>query len=114
MAINERTGASAPAQYRLHLFCCTNERSEGHPRGSCGRKGSAGLRNYMVQKARALGIEGVRVNVSGCLDRCELGPVVVVYPQGVWYRVTSVEDADAVIEGHVRDGVPVRRLMIDR
>jgi (2Fe-2S) ferredoxin len=114
MTVDRRTGASEPAHYRLHLFCCTNERSEDHPRGSCGRKGSAAIRTYMARKARELGVENVRVNAAGCLDRCELGPVVVVYPQGVWYRVETTEDADEIVQRHLIEGVPVERLMIDR
>ena len=67
----------------------------------------------MKVRVKELGLKRVRVNMAGCLDRCELGPCVVIYPEGVWYRVGSREDAEAVIEQHVRDGGRVPRLYLD-
>jgi (2Fe-2S) ferredoxin len=55
----------------------------------------------------------VRVNKAGCLDRCEHGPVAVVYPEAVWYTFIDTSDIDEIVESHLRDGQPVRRLMID-
>lgn len=99
--------------YRCHVFCCVNQREEGHPRGCCADKGSAGLRDYMKARAKEMGLKGVRINASGCLDRCELGPSVVIYPEGVWYRCETKADVDEVLETHVRDGGRVPRLMMD-
>jgi len=65
------------------------------------QKGSERLRDYMKARAKELGIPQMRVNAAGCLDRCELGPCVVIYPEGVWYRVTTTEDVDAVLAWHV-------------
>ncbi len=101
-----------PPFYRVHVFCCINQRAEGHPRGCCADKGSVGLRDYMKARARKMGLEGVRVNASGCLDRCELGPTMVIYPEGVWYRCRTREDVDAVLAGHVRDGKRVEHLIM--
>ncbi|HBC06403.1 MAG TPA: ferredoxin [Rhodospirillaceae bacterium] len=98
--------------YDRHVFFCTNERPEGHPRGSCAAKGSVKLRDYMKARAKELGIKGVRVNSAGCLDRCELGPTLVIYPEGVWYRCETREDVDRVLEAHVRDGGRVPDLML--
>ncbi len=98
--------------YRSHMFFCTNERPDGHPRGCCAGKGSVRIRNYMKARAKELGLEGVRINAAGCLDRCELGPTVVIYPEGVWYRIESVEDADRVLQTHVRDGGRVDDLVL--
>lgn len=56
---------------------------------------------------------GVRMNTAGCLDRCELGPVLVVYPEAIWYSYVDREDIDDIIEQHLRQGKPVKRLMID-
>jgi len=98
--------------YRLHLFCCTNERPENHPRGSCARLGAVKLRNYMKARAKELGLEGVRINSAGCLDRCELGPAVVVYPEGVWYAIKTFDDVDAILADHVLNGKWVERLML--
>jgi len=98
--------------YRLHVFCCTNERPEGHPRGSCARRESVKLRNYMKARVKELGIEGVRINSAGCLDRCELGPAVVVYPDGIWYRMESLADVDAILSEHIVGGRQVVRLVL--
>lgn len=98
--------------YKNHVFFCTNERPDGHPRGCCKAKGSEKLRNYMKAKAKELGIERTRINSSGCLDRCELGPVLVVYPEGVWYQCVTTEDVDRILSEHVIKGNPINDLML--
>jgi (2Fe-2S) ferredoxin len=100
--------------YRRHVFFCVNEREPGHQRGCCAEKGSQALRDYMKDKAKEMGLKRVRINQSGCLDRCELGPSVVIYPEGVWYRCATKGDVDEILETHVRNGGRVRRLMMDR
>ena len=72
--------------YRRHVFFCVNVREEGDPRGCCAAKGSVALRDYMKAKAKEMRLKRVRINASGCLNRCELGPSVVIYPEGVWYK----------------------------
>ena len=113
--------ADAPADPRLfydrHIFMCNNVRAEGHPRGCCmARAEVAGgfdkLRGYAREKARQLGIENVRFNAAGCLDRCEFGPNMVIYPEGVWYRFESQSDIDEILETHLKDGGRVERLML--
>jgi (2Fe-2S) ferredoxin len=107
------TGDGAPAGYfDAHVFCCTNERPAGHRRGSCGGRGSEGLRDYMKARAKELGLDRVRINSAGCLDRCELGPTVVIYPEGVWYHIATRGDVDAILEGHLVGGTPVDRLRL--
>ncbi len=103
-----------PLFYRAHVFCCTNERPEGHPRGCCKRKGSERLRNYMKARAKELGLKDVRINAAGCLDRCELGPSMVIYPEGVWYSVRTPADMDEILTVHLIAGGRVERLMMDR
>lgn len=98
--------------YKSHIFCCTNERPLGHERSCCKEKGAEKLRNYMKARVKELGIEDARVNAAGCLDRCELGPVMVIYPEGVWYKYTSTGDVDEIIDSHLRNGKPVERLML--
>jgi (2Fe-2S) ferredoxin len=110
--MSQRRADDPPLYFTSHVFVCTNERAPGHPRGSCKAKGSEELRDYMKKKAKQLGLEGVRVNAAGCLDRCELGPTVAIYPEGVWYRVGSKADADRILEAHVRDGGRVPELML--
>jgi (2Fe-2S) ferredoxin len=90
--------------YTHHIFCCTNKRPDGAARECCANKGAEALRAYMKQRVKDLEIENVRVNVSGCLDRCEEGPVMVVYPEGVWYRCDSKAAIDRVITEHVQGG----------
>ena len=106
------SGSDPPAYYRRHVFCCTNERPAGHPRGCCKEKGSERLRNYMKARAKEFGLTDVRINASGCLDRCELGPTVVIYPEGVWYTCRTTEDVDEILRSHVMGGVRVARLML--
>jgi (2Fe-2S) ferredoxin len=95
------------------VFVCCNRRPDEHPRGSCAAKGSERLRNYMKSRCKEMAIPEARINASLCLDRCELGPCVVIYPEGVWYRIDSEADVDAILQTHVVDGGRVRRLMID-
>ena len=73
------------------------------------------MREYAKSRVRELGLAGagnIRVNSSGCLDRCEQGPVCVVYPEGVWYTYVDETDVDEIIESHLVDGKPVERLKI--
>ena len=98
--------------YSAHVFACVNERPEGHPRGCCKRKGAEKLRNYMKARAKELGLDSVRINQSGCLDRCELGPTLVIYPEGVWYSYNSIEDAEEILQRHLIKGERVERLML--
>ncbi len=104
-----------PARYfERHVFVCTNVREKGHPRGCCSEKGSVALRDYMKAKCKELGLGGrkVRVNIAGCLDRCELGPNLVIYPEGVWYTYRNEADLDEIIRVHLIEGGRVGRLML--
>ena len=108
-----QTASKDPAPYfDIHVFFCMNERPEGHERGSCARRGSVKLRNYMKARAKELGLERCRINQSGCLDRCELGPCVVIYPEGIWYRCETAEDIDDILTIHLQQGGRVDRLML--
>ena len=98
--------------FSYHVFCCTNVRDPEDPRGCCDARGGTMLRNYMKTKAKKLGIKGIRINASGCLDRCELGPTLVIYPEGVWYRCETREDIDEVLQIHLIEGGRVQRLML--
>lgn len=98
--------------YTHHIFCCTNRRPPGHERGCCAEKGAEGLRDYMKASVKALGLPKTRVNTAGCLDRCELGPCMVIYPEGVWYSCKTKEDVDEVIREHLQGGRVVERLRL--
>ena len=102
MMIND--SEDPPLFYERHVFFCTNERPVGHPRGCCKAKGSEALRNYMKARAKQMGLKGVRINNAGCLDRCELGPTMVIYPEGAWYRCNTMEDVDRGLSEHLQKG----------
>lgn len=100
--------------FDLHVFCCVMKRPENHPRGCCAQHGAENLHKYMAAKAKELGLppEKVRINRSWCLDRCELGPVMVVYPQGIWYRYKTEEDIDEILQSHLIEGGRAERLIL--
>lgn len=99
--------------FEHHIFVCGNERPTGHPRGCCAEKGSAGIRAALKEAVAAAGLKGrVRVNQAGCLDQCEHGVTVVVYPEGVWYGFVTLADVPEIVEQHIVGGRPVERLRL--
>jgi (2Fe-2S) ferredoxin len=101
------------AKFEKHIFVCTNQREAGHPRGCCDPAGQAQLQLAFKQKLAARGLKGkVRANKAGCLDQCEHGPNVVVYPEQVWYGRVTAADVDEIIDQHIVGGRPVERLML--
>ena len=98
--------------FEAHLFVCCNRRPDGHARGSCAARGSEGLRDYMKARAKEKGLSRIRVNSAGCLDRCELGPCLVIYPEGVWYKIETKSDVDKILEQHVRDRGRATQLLL--
>lgn len=112
-AVAEPDALTDPAPYfRVHVFVCCNRRPDGHRRGSCAARGSEDLRDYMKARAKELGISGIRVNQAGCLDRCEFGPAMVIYPEGVWYSPKTRADVDEILERHLVGGGRAGRLML--
>jgi (2Fe-2S) ferredoxin len=89
-----------------------NQREEGHPRGCCDPTGQGELQRLLKAGLAKRGIKMVRANKSGCLDQCELGPTVVVYPEAIWYGRVKPEDVDEIIDSHIVGGQPVQRLII--
>ena len=106
-----RNGEDQP-YYRTHVFCCTNERQSGHARGCCADKGAARLRAHLKARVKLGGLSGVRVNIAGCLDRCELGAVMVIYPDNIWYTYRSKADIDEIFREHLVGGRVVERLKL--
>ena len=99
--------------YKYHVFFCTNQREDG--RICCQRFNAAAMREHAKRRSKELGIAGpgkVRINTAGCLDRCAEGPVLVVYPEGVWYSYVDRSDIDEIIEEHLLHGRVVERLRI--
>jgi len=102
------------SHYRHHVFFCLNRRDDG--RECCAAHDAERLQAYAKERVKALGLSGpgkVRVNKAGCLDRCEHGPVAVVYPEGVWYTFIDEKDIDEIVESHLAGNKPVERLMIE-
>lgn len=102
------------AYYQHHVFFCTNQRANGE--SCCQDFAAQQMRDYAKQRCKALGLHKdgqVRINNAGCLNRCESGPVLVVYPEGVWYSYIDQEDIDEIIDSHLVNGQPVERLMLE-
>ena len=101
------------SHFRHHVFFCTNRRAAGE--ACCADHGAEDLRAYAKDRIKALGLSGagkVRINTAGCLDRCEQGPVLVVYPEAIWYTYVDKEDIDEIIDAHLVGGQVVDRLKI--
>jgi (2Fe-2S) ferredoxin len=112
MSDGDQPGSVKP-YYARHVFFCCNQRDG--TRASCNASGASELRDYAKARVKELGLAGagrVRVNQAGCLDRCEEGPVIVVYPEAVWYTYVDRADIDEIIEEHVKNGRFVERLRI--
>ena len=100
-------------RFRHHVFVCENRRPPGHPKGSCAEAGGPEVREALKAELRRRGLDGqVRANGAGCLDACEHGATVVVYPEGVWYGGVTVADVPEIVERHLVGGEPVERLVI--
>ncbi len=102
-------------RFRCHVFVCQNVREPDDPRGCCGEKGSVDVLDRLKGgiHRRKLRRE-VRINKAGCLDQCDKGVSIVVYPEGVWYGHVRPEDVEEIIESHIVGGKPVERLRTDR
>ena len=101
------------AGYEQHIFVCENVRPEGHVRGCCAAKGSPAVRGRFKQLVKEHGLtSAVRANMAGCLDQCEHGVTVVVYPSGVWYGAVTVADVDEIFTRHILGGEIVERLRL--
>ena len=99
--------------YKHHVFFCLNQRDP--PEKCCNNFGATELQAYAKSRIKALGLSGkgsIRINKSGCLDRCEEGPVLVVYPDEVWYTYLDRSDIDEIIDRHLVNGEIVERLRI--
>jgi (2Fe-2S) ferredoxin len=104
---------SVMSYYERHVFFCCNQRQEG--KQCCNNNGASDIRDYAKDRVKSLKLSGpgkVRINQSGCLDRCEEGPVIVVYPEAVWYTYVDREDVDEIIDEHLVNGRVVERLLI--
>jgi len=103
---------SSKPYYKNQVFFCMNERSGGD---CCMSKKSSKAQKHARDLVKDLGLKGkggVRINQTDCLGRCDEGPVMVVYPEGVWYTYKDQDDVDEIIKSHLVDGKIVKRLEI--
>ena len=99
--------------FEHHVFVCENRRADGHPRGSCDLLGAGTLRDAFKRELKRAGVARVsRANSAGCLDQCEHGPVVVIYPQNVWYGRVKPEDVARIVDRTIVAGEILDDLVI--
>ena len=100
------------SHFQRHVFFCTNQRTAGE--SCCNNLGASELRSYAKDRVKALGASltsTTRINTAGCLGRCELGPVLVIYPEAIWYTYVDLQDIDEIVESHLKNGQVVERLL---
>lgn len=101
------------ARFEKHIFICENRRDNNDPRGCCANKNSIAVRELFKRRLKELGMNSkIRANSSGCLDACKFGPVIVVYPEQIWYGNVTIDDVEEIIQNHILNNKPVERLLI--
>jgi (2Fe-2S) ferredoxin len=101
------------SHFKHHVFFCVNQRQTGEV--CCANRGSEAMLAYAKERVKALRRSGpgaIRINRAGCMDRCDLGPCVVVYPEAVWYTYIDEKDIDEIIDSHLMHGHIVERLLL--
>jgi (2Fe-2S) ferredoxin len=95
------------------VFVCTNQRPEGHPRGSCSGRGAREVIQQFGEIMDIVGLLGkVGLTQTGCMGPCMDGPIVVVYPDNIWYKKVTPQDVDEIVKEHLMKGNPVERLRL--
>lgn len=94
-----------------HIFVCTSSRMNGQPKGYCSSKAAVEIVESFMEEIRErdLGAE-VFVSNTGCFSLCERGPIVVVYPDNIWYGGVSPDDVEEIMDNHIEGGHVVKRL----
>lgn len=101
-----------PHLYRHHAFGCFTQRLPNHPRGSCGAVGAQALWDRLSKAIEAQRLTDIGFTAAGCFGFCSAGPLMVVYPEGIWYRPATPEDIDEIVEQHFKRGKRVDRLVM--
>jgi len=92
--------------YKNHIFICTNQKDSN--KQCCANSNASEMVAYAKQQAALSGItkeSKFRISSSGCMGRCSEGPVLAVYPKGVWYSYKSKEDIDQIISHTLNDSI---------
>ncbi|UPJ47717.1 (2Fe-2S) ferredoxin domain-containing protein [Bradyrhizobium sp. 200] len=110
--MNSEAEFELPQLYRHHVLACHVQRPPTHPHGSCGAAGAQVLWDRMSKAIEAQGLTDIGFTAAGCLGFCNVGPLMVIYPDGVWYRPTTPDDIDEIIESHLKEGKRVDRLVM--
>jgi (2Fe-2S) ferredoxin len=100
-----RSHSAQMAPFTHHIFICCNQRPPGAARQCCDPEGSQVLRKLFKEELKKQGCGPlVRSSHSGCLDQCELGPTIVIYPQAIWYGGVKPEDVPRIVEKTIKQG----------
>jgi len=96
-----------------HVFVCTQNRSPGHPRGSCAASGCSEVINEFMNEIQNRNLfEKIALTNTGCMGPCMMGPSVLIYPEGVMYGKVTKEDVKTIIDEHLLGGTPVAALQV--
>jgi (2Fe-2S) ferredoxin len=95
---------------QYHFFLCNSSRINGDPQGCCNRKGSPELLQYLQSELSDRGLDAI-VSTTSCLNVCEKGPILVIYPQAWWYYETTEEKIDEILDA-LQNGRPVPELLM--
>lgn len=95
-----------------YVFVCTNERPEGHPKGSCVGRGCLDVFQQLRDLQGEKGLANFKVVATGCLEPCLAGPTLYVAPDDVWYGGVTVADVETIIDQHLTAGRPVEFLTL--
>jgi|TARA_B100001094_G_scaffold19869_2_gene16920 (2Fe-2S) ferredoxin len=99
--------------FEKHVFVCENKRPKDHPRHCCSKKSKYDLKMLFKKELEKKNNVNVRINSAGCLDFCEQGPTVVIYPECVWYSIKNPEkDIPDIVNEHLISGNIVKRCLI--
>ena len=101
--------------YDKHIFICTNQRAPEAPRRSCGEAHGLEIVDAFKNKLKALNLPiKLRAQKAGCLDICDYGQTVAIYPEGVFYVGVELSDVDEIIQEHIINNRPVDRLRLEK
>jgi len=99
-------------KYDKHIFVCANQKAEG--KKCCGESFGLEAVQHLRAKIKEANLSvNIRAQKAGCLDYCQQGPALVIYPEGVFYGNLKIEDLDKIVEIHLGQGKIVEELLIE-
>jgi (2Fe-2S) ferredoxin len=98
---------------KFHIFVCTSSRPNGQQKGFCHTRSSVEIVTTFMEEIEERGLGGeVMVSNTGCFALCEKGPIVVVYPDNIWYGGVTPDDVEKIMDEHIEGGKPVESLAL--